>query len=49
MASEPERYDLEAMLKEIAEDEGRSKNEKPKAVSQADIMKMLKEKKRKNP
>lgn len=48
MASEPEKYDLEAMLREIEEDEGKTKNEKPKAVSQADIMKMLKQKKGKS-
>lgn len=47
MANDFERYDLEAMLLEIEEDEGGKKVEKAKALSQDEIMKMLREKKRK--
>lgn len=47
MAQETEIYDLEAMLKEIDGDEGRKQAEKPRAMSQDEIMKMLRDKKKK--
>lgn len=47
MAQETEKYDLEAMLKEIDGDEGRKQAEKPRAMSQDEIMKMLRDKKKK--
>ena len=47
MAAETEKYDLDAMLKEIEEDEGSKQAEKPRAMSQDEIMKMLRDKKNK--
>lgn len=47
MAQSGEKYDLEVLLKEIEEDEGKKSAEKPRAMTQSEIMKMLKERKNK--
>lgn len=47
MTAEIEKYDLDAMLKDIEEDDGKKQAEKPKAISQEEIMKMLRDKKNK--